>query len=129
MRFVTLLAFGIWAGLAFLIYDMKYDAQRLQNRAATLARAIQEEQTNLAVARAEWSHLTRPEHVEKLARAVLKFEPVKLEQMVRWNQAPDRTAAKTPPASTPPRPAADGIAALIGRAVKKSSLEANGVSR
>ncbi len=129
MRFVTLLAFGVWAGLAFLIYDMKYDAQRLQARSASLVKAIEEEQANLAVARAEWSHLTRPEHVEKLARAILKFEPVKPEQMVRWNYDQHPTAGKAQAPRTPPRASGDGIAALIGRAVKKSSLETHDVSR
>lgn len=129
MRFVTLLAFGVWAGLAFLIYDMKYEAQRLQARADSLAKAIEEEQQNLAVARAEWSHVTRPEHVEKLARAVLKFEPVKPEQMVRWKQPAVQVAGKSRAQQTTLSAGNDGIAALIGRSVKKSGLDSHDIPR
>ncbi|MDZ4789593.1 MAG: hypothetical protein SGJ17_00020 [Hyphomicrobiales bacterium] len=129
MRFVTLLAFGVWAGLAFLIYDMKYDSQRLQARAGSLAKSIEEEQQNLAVARAEWSHVTRPEHVEKLARTVLKFEPVKPEQMVRGNQPPAQIAGKSRAPQTTSSTGSDGIAALIERSVKKSGLGSHDIPR
>lgn len=123
MRFVTLIAFGVWVGLVFLIYDMKYDARRLEASAVALSKALHEERENLAVARAEWSHATRPENVEKLARSVLSFEPVKPEQVVEWRQPDNRPVAASRPPRAVATAAGDGIAALIGRTVKKTSLD------
>ncbi|MDX2263909.1 MAG: cell division protein FtsL [Hyphomicrobiales bacterium] len=119
MRFLTVLAFGIWVGLAFLIYDKSYDARRLEARAATLNKAIAEERENLAVARAEWSHATRPERLETLARDVLKLEPVKAEQLVVWRPGAAATGALPE----------DGIAALIGRSAKALGAPGHDASR
>lgn len=124
MRILTLIAFGIWVGLAFLIYEIKYETRGLEARAAQLAKAIQEERENLAVARAEWSHVTRPDHVEKLARSVLKFEPMRADQIAEWKTEGGKPlpAMQTPPAASPFAPQ-DAIAALIGRTTKRSAAE------
>ncbi len=123
MRILTLIAFGIWVGLAFLIYQIKYETRGLETRAAALTKAIQEERENLAVARAEWSHVTRPDHVEKLARGVLKFEPLRAEQIAEWRE-PGKPVPAAPnlPRLTPAAPQ-DAIAALIGRTTKRPGAE------
>ena len=86
MRLFCLLAFGFLAGLVVLIYDMKFETRRLEDRAAQLTRAIEDERDNVALMRAEWSHVARPERVETLAREVLKLEPAKPEQLINhWD--------------------------------------------
>lgn len=82
MRLLSLLAFGFLAGLIVLIYDMKYETRRLEERAAELERAIAEEKDNVALMRAEWSHVTRPERLERLARDILDLQPAKPEQLL-----------------------------------------------
>ena len=79
---MSLLAFGFLAGLVILIYDMKFETRRLEARAQQLVRAIEDEKDNIALMRAEWSHVARPERVEALAREVLSLEPVKAAQIV-----------------------------------------------
>jgi cell division protein FtsL len=79
---MSVLAFGFLAGLVILIYDMKFETRRLEGRAQNLARAIEEEKDNVALMRAEWSHVARPERVEKLAHEYLQLEPVKAAQIV-----------------------------------------------
>ncbi|MEJ2227900.1 MAG: hypothetical protein P8Y67_06615 [Alphaproteobacteria bacterium] len=79
---MSLLAFGFLAGLVILTYDMKFETRRLETRASQLMRAIEEEKDNVALMRAEWSHVTRPERVEKLARKILTLAPVKSTQLV-----------------------------------------------
>jgi hypothetical protein len=59
MRFITLIAFGIWVGLGFLIYQIKYETRDLEALTVKLARQVQEERENLAVARAEWNSPSR----------------------------------------------------------------------
>jgi cell division protein FtsL len=82
MRFLSLLAFGFLSGLVILIYDMKFETRRLEDRAAQIERAIEDEKDNIALMRAEWSHVSRPENIETLAREVLKLEPAKADQLV-----------------------------------------------
>jgi hypothetical protein len=79
---MSLLAFGFLAGLVILIYQMKFETRRLETRAAQLVRAIEDEKDNVALMRAEWSHVTRPERVEKLTREILDLAPVKSSQLV-----------------------------------------------
>lgn len=79
---MSLLAFGFLAGLVILIYDMKFETRRLEARAQQLQRAIEDEKDNVALMRAEWSHVARPERLEALAREVLSLEPVKPAQIV-----------------------------------------------
>jgi hypothetical protein len=80
---MSLLAFGFLAGLVILIYDMKFETRRLEARAQQLQRAIEDEKDNVALMRAEWSHVARPERVEALTREVLPdFAPVKAAQIV-----------------------------------------------
>jgi cell division protein FtsL len=82
MRLLSLLAFGFLSGLVILIYDMKFETRRLEDRAAQLERAIEDEKDNVSLMRAEWSHVSRPDKVEALAREVLKLEPAKPDQTI-----------------------------------------------
>jgi hypothetical protein len=124
MRFITLIAFGIWVGLGFLIYQIKYETRDLEALTVKLARQVQDERENLAVARADWNHATRPDQVEKLARDVLKFEPVRPEQVVELKPQPARRPAEaTPMAAAKTGPAPDAIAALIDRMPRKPGVD------
>lgn len=110
---MSLLAFGFLAGLVILIYDMKFETRRLEARAQQLARAIEDEKDNVALMRAEWSHVARPERVEALAREVLGLEPVKTAQVVTQQDFLDMLARRpVPPAAETWQPR-DEIGALI----------------
>ncbi|NJM33898.1 MAG: hypothetical protein HC850_03395 [Rhodomicrobium sp.] len=104
MRLLSFLAFGFLTGLVILIYDLKIEARHLEERAAQLERAIEEEKDNVALMHAEWSHVTSPERVEGLAREILDLGPAKPDQLIthkdfmellaraRFRRAPARTA-------------------------------------
>jgi hypothetical protein len=124
MRFLTLIAFGIGVGLGFLIYQIKYETRDLEARAIKLAQALQVERENLAVARAEWNLASRPDQVEKLARSVLKYEPVRPEQVVELRPQPARRSSETPVAATARAGSEpDAIAALIERIPRKTRAD------
>jgi|EndMetStandDraft_7_1072992.scaffolds.fasta_scaffold12250_4 hypothetical protein len=95
---MSLLAFGFLAGLVILIYDMKFETRRLEARAQQLSRAIEDEKDNVALMRAEWSHVARPEQVEKLARELLQLEPVKSVQVINYRDFLDVLARRPVPA-------------------------------
>lgn len=124
MRFITLIAFGIWVGLGFLIYQIKYETRDLEALTVKLARQVQDERENLAVARAEWNLAIAPQQVERLAREVLKFEPVRPDQQVELKLQPVRRAVEsTPMAAAKSDSPPDAIAALIDRMPRKPGVD------
>ncbi len=115
MRLLSLLAFGFLAGLVILIYDMKFETRRLEGQAAQLERAIEDEKDNVALMRAEWGHVTRPERIETLAREVLKLEPAKSDQLLNHRDFMDVLARRPIPSAEGAQgwQAKDEIGALI----------------
>ena len=70
------------AALATVIYQVKYEARSLDEKIVVLQRQIEEERDSLAVARAEWSLLNRPERIERLAKKYLELTPAHPQQIV-----------------------------------------------
>ena len=82
LRFVNIcLVLGLVA-LAYVIYQAKYDARALDERIIVLGKEIEQERDTLAVLRAEWSLLNRPERIERLAKKYLKLEPAHPQQLI-----------------------------------------------
>ena len=87
LRFVNIcLILGLVA-LATVIYQVKYEARNLDEKIVKLQRQIEAERDSLAVARAEWSLLNRPERIERLAEKYLELQPAYPQQP----PPPDRT--------------------------------------
>jgi hypothetical protein len=98
---MSLLAFGFLAGLVILIYDMKFETRRLEARAQQLQRAFEDEKDNVALMRAEWSHVARPERVETLIREALPdLAPVKAAQIVEQQDFLDVLTRRPMPSSS-----------------------------
>ncbi len=90
LRFVNIcLVLGLVA-LAYGIYQVKYEARGLDADIASLGKKIDEERDSIAVLRAEWSLLNRPERIERLAQKYLKLAPAKPFQLVTLAAVTDR---------------------------------------
>jgi cell division protein FtsL len=90
LRFVNIcLVLGLVA-LAYVIYQVKYEARALDEEIASLGKEIDTERDSLAVLRAEWSLLNRPERIERLAEKYLKLAPVQPRQLVTLDSVTDR---------------------------------------
>ena len=75
LRFVNIcLLLGLLA-LAYVIYQVKYETRALDAEIATIGKEIEAERDGIAVLRAEWSLLNRPERIERLAKKHLKLAP------------------------------------------------------
>lgn len=94
--------------LAYVIYQVKYQARGLDADISALDKRIDEERDAIAVLRAEWSLLNRPERIERLARKYLKLTPAKPSQLVTLDAVSDDDfgPARAKPAAPPPDPAA-----------------------
>ena len=95
---VALVASAAWT------FKVKYDSENAMASLARLERRIQIEKEAIDILKADWSLLTNPERLEKLAeryRDDLGLEPVAPKQVGSFRQIPDR-----PP---PVEPAVDGM--------------------
>ena len=113
LRFVNIcLVLGLVA-LAYVIYQVKYQAHALDDEITSLSKQIDEERDGIAVLRAEWSLLNRPERIERLARKFLKLAPAQPRQLVTLDTVTDRDFDRTRlevagPATPPAAPAQAG---------------------
>ena len=90
LRFVNVcLVLGLVA-LAYVIYQVKYETRALDAEIASLDKQIDKERDAIAVLRAEWSLLNRPERIERLAQKHLKLAPAKPVQIVTLDKVTDR---------------------------------------
>ncbi|MCB1443207.1 MAG: cell division protein FtsL [Methyloceanibacter sp.] len=90
LRFVNIcLVLGLVA-LAYVIYQVKYEARSLDEKIVTLRQQIDEERDALAVARAEWSLLNSPERIERLATKYLELSPAQPQQLVILDEATEK---------------------------------------
>jgi cell division protein FtsL len=111
LRFINIcLVLGLVA-LACVIYQVKYQAKGIDAEIRTLNGQIDEERDAIAVLRAEWSLLNRPERIERLAQKHLKLAPAKPVQIVTLDKVTDRDfdperLKRETPASVPDAPAA-----------------------
>ena len=97
LRFVNIcLVIGLVA-LAYVIYQVKYEARSLDERIITLNKEIEAERDSLAVLRAEWSLLNRPERIERLAKKYLKLAPPAPRQLVTIDTVRDRDFERPQP--------------------------------
>lgn len=110
LRFINIcLVLGLVA-LACVIYQVKYQARGLDAEIRTLNGQIDEERDAIAVLRAEWSLLNRPERIQRLAQKHLKLAPAKPVQIVTLDKVTDRdfdpARLEQTPALAPDAPAA-----------------------
>ncbi|MGH6866020.1 MAG: cell division protein FtsL [Methyloceanibacter sp.] len=111
LRFVNIcLVLGLVA-LAYVIYQVKYEARALDTKIASLNKEIEGERDALAVLRAEWSLLNRPERIERLARKYLRLEPAQPRQLVILDEVEDGDFGRGEVDLVAPPPAEDGIIA------------------
>jgi cell division protein FtsL len=89
LRFVNIcLLLGLLA-LAYVIYQVKYETRALDAEIATIGKDIEGERDAIAVLRAEWSLLNRPERIERLAKKHLKLAPSDPRQLVTVDSVTD----------------------------------------
>lgn len=121
LRFVNIcLVLGLVA-LAYGIYQVKYQARGLDAEIGALGKRIDDERDAIAVLRAEWSLLNRPERIDRLAQKYLKVAPAKPLQLVTLDTVTNRDFDRTRIEVAAPAP----VAKLAKPAVKPSSAVAS----
>jgi cell division protein FtsL len=91
VRFLNFVAVVALVGSAIYAYSIKYETIFHAERIVKLKHEIKAEQDEIAMLRAEWAHLTRPERIQSLADKFLDLQPVGLRQIVSADALPERT--------------------------------------
>lgn len=79
-------------GSAVYVYKIKYDTMALTSEVSRLNKQIAAEQEKISLLKAEWQGLNRPDRLQKLAESNLDLVPLGTQQIVRWQDVPERTA-------------------------------------
>ena len=78
----------------FFLYSLEHSTRGLERSITQLQREISEEHESIKVLGAEWSSLTRPDRLQKLAQENLKLETVTASQFVSESQLVERVPAE-----------------------------------
>ena len=102
IRGSTMLWLALAGALALGLFRVKHEAQRLEAELMAMEQAIVEHQEAIQVLEAEFSYLTRPERIARLARQYLELEPLEAESLAAFSDLPwrgdDSPAPETPDA-------------------------------
>jgi cell division protein FtsL len=137
LRLVNICLVLALVALAYVIYEGKYEARTLDEDISGLRKEIETERDAVAVLRAEWSLLNRPERIERLAKKHLKLNPARPQQLVtldtvtdsdferlRLDAADDSLPEVTGPANKVKSVAVPGIATAPAAPVSDDDLPA-----
>lgn len=69
----------------FLLYSLEHATRGLERQIAGLERRISDSKENIKLLSAEWSSLTRPDRLQRLAEDHLHLQSIKAQQMVGSN--------------------------------------------
>lgn len=77
----------------FFLYSLEHQTRELERNVAKLNHAISNERESIKFLNAEWSSLTRPDRLQKLAEQHLGLQPLQASQIVKL----DDLGARVPP--------------------------------
>ena len=132
-RLSVIVALALLLGSAIYAYGIKYDTIVLGEQIARQKIKIQKEKDQIALLKAEWQFLNRPDRIQALSDMQGDMTALQAQQIVRWSEIPMRNGQLAQPAG-PALPASDDIisstvpTARKRMSDKKAPLRADDVS-
>ena len=90
IRLLNILAVTGLIASAGYAYSTKYDTLYQAGQVSKLKRDLHAERQQIAVLRAEWQLLTRPDRLQAAVERHLKLEPIGTEHLARLSDLPNR---------------------------------------
>ena len=84
------------------VYKIKYESTLQAERVAKLRSEVRREQDTIALLRAEWSRLDRPDRLQELAQRHLTLKPLEVRQYDTLDRLPERPVELVPPGTPDP---------------------------
>jgi hypothetical protein len=112
IKVLHVVAIGALISSALYAYTIKYETLYHGEQLTKLTARIQKEREAIAVLKAEWQHLNRPERLQMLVERHLQLQPLAITQIVRFPDVPnkgprvDSIAQKLDALGADPRPTA-----------------------
>ena len=91
MRLMNLVAFCFAISSALMLYSLNYETRRIEASVQSQERTADKARSDIAILKAERSHLTRPERIDPLARQMGLLPP-----------RPDQLSATSQQSEIPP---------------------------
>lgn len=92
LRYLNVIPILGLLGCAVYAYAIKYETMRYSAEIVKARHDIERERNDIAMLRAEWTHLSRPIRVQALADRHLDLQTISVDQIVRVTDLPDRAA-------------------------------------
>jgi hypothetical protein len=89
-RFLNLIAIACLIGSAAYAYSIKYETLYWAEQVAKLKTRIQKERDSIAVLKAEWQHLNRPDRLQDAVSRHLDLQPMTIQQLARLSDLPNK---------------------------------------
>jgi hypothetical protein len=99
IRWLQVVSVVAAAGAAIFVFQIKYRAETVAERAATLQRQVNQENETLSLLQAEWSLLIQPTRVQELVERhadALKLQPLDPAQITQIENLPMRPKGPAP---------------------------------
>lgn len=90
LRFLTIVAIAAFVGSAAYAYSIKYQTILRAEQITKLKHEVKAERDAIAVLRAEWAFLTRPERIQELADKHLDLQQLQVSQLVSPQAIPEK---------------------------------------
>jgi hypothetical protein len=90
MRFLHIIAICGLIASAGYAYRIKYDTLYYAEQVAKLKAKVQKERDAIAVIKAEWHLLNRPDRLQAAADRHLDLQPLNIQQLARLSDLPSR---------------------------------------
>ena len=90
IRFLNLIAICALIGSAGYAYSVKYESLSRYERLAKLKTQLKSERDALAVLKAEWALLNRPERLQAAVNKHLDLQAMDVKQLARFSDLTDR---------------------------------------
>jgi hypothetical protein len=92
LRILNIVAIVALIGSAVYAYSIKYETSFYAEQILEMKHEIRAERDAIAILRAEWSFLTRPERLQRLSDRHLDLQQLSVGQIVAASEIPDKGA-------------------------------------
>jgi cell division protein FtsL len=97
LRGLNIIAVGGLIAAAAVVYDVKYSATYEAQKVARLNNEIAKEREKIATLKAEWSTLSSPDRIQRLASKYLGMKAMAVTQIGNFSSLPDRLYTSADP--------------------------------
>lgn len=97
LRGLNIIAVGGLIAAAAVVYDVKYSATYEAQKVARLNSEIAKEREKIATLKAEWSTLSAPDRIQRLASKYLNMKPLPVTQIGNFSALPERLYTSADP--------------------------------